>query len=393
MAGRSNRVLLVFQPPDGGIPQHVLQLARGLSERGYEMAVAGPPDASIRAEVEAGPGRFVALPIKGDMLAPRSDAASLRALTAAIRGLGSDLVHTHGQKAGLLGRLAARRAGVPSIYTPNSLVYRTQMLRPRRCARTRMIVNRAVERRLGRGTAAFIAVAAEEREAAIADGLVSADRAHLVHNGAQADASVAPDPRLVEFAAGEPLAGFVAGLRDQKGLPDLLGALELLAARGDPARFAIVGNGPLEAEVRERLAAGPAGPTTLLSAFEAPVEPYLAALDVFVLPSYWEGLPLAVLEAMHMGLPVVATAVNGTPDAVADGETGLLVAPHDPEGLATAIATLMGDATRRREMGACGRRRAADRFTIERMVDETAAVYDLVLRTSRGSREPKIAPR
>ena len=380
MAGTSRRVLLVFQPPDGGIPQHVLQLALGLRDRDFGVEVAGPADAAIRSTVKAAGLRFVDLPIKGDMLAPREDRATLGALTAAIADFGADIVHTHGQKAGLLGRMAARRAGVPSLYTPNSLVYRTQLLRPRRGARARMILGRGVERWLGRSTAALIAVASEERDAMVSDGLASADRVHVVHNGASADASAAPDPRLVEFAAGEPLAGFVAGLRDQKGLPDLLAALELLAQRGEAVRFAIVGNGELRDMVAERLATGPAGPMTLLLPFDAPVEPYLAALDLFVLPSYWEGLPLAVLEAMHMGLPVVATAVNGTPDAVSDGQTGLLVAPGDPPALAGAIAELMSDAGRRQAMGEAAARAAAERFTIDRMVDETAVVYAEVLR-------------
>jgi glycosyltransferase involved in cell wall biosynthesis len=379
MQASLRRVLLVFQPPDGGIPRHVLQLATGLRAHGYDAALAGPADASIRAEAEAAGHRFVAVPLRGNVSAVRDDLAALRQLRRAIRDLRPALVHTHGQKAGFVGRIAARREGVPSLYTPNSLVYRTQLLRPRPGARARMVANRAVERALGRRTAALIAVAGEERDAVVADGLVDAGRAHLVHNGAAADAEATADPRLSEFAGGAPLGGFVAGLRDQKGLPDLLGALERLAGRGEPVRFAIVGNGPLRDEVAARLAAGPAGPSTLLMPFNPPVEPYLAALDLFVLPSYWEGLPLAVLEAMHMGLPVVATAVNGTPDAVADGETGLLVAPNDPDGLAEAIAALMGDEPRRRAMGVRAREVAAERFTIERMVAETAAVYDSVL--------------
>jgi glycosyltransferase involved in cell wall biosynthesis len=167
----------------------------------------------------------------------------------------------------------------------------------------------------------------------------------------------------------------VSGLRTQKGLPTLLDALELLHARGTPVRFAIVGNGPLEDEVRRRIAGGPLRGTTLLAPFDGSVARYLNALDGFVLPSYWEGLSLAVLEAMHAGLAVIATAVGGTPEAVVDRETGLLVPRSDPVALADALTLLADDPALRRRMGEAGQRRARERFGVDRMVDATAELY------------------
>lgn len=104
------------------------------------------------------------------------------------------------------------------------------------------------------------------------------------------------------------------------------------------------------------------------------MDPYLEAMDVFVLPSLWEGLSLALLEAMFHGLPVVATAVNGTPEAVADERTGLLVPPGDPGALADAMARLARDPELRTRLGTAGREEAERRFTVERMVEETEAV-------------------
>jgi glycosyltransferase involved in cell wall biosynthesis len=105
----------------------------------------------------------------------------------------------------------------------------------------------------------------------------------------------------------------------------------------------------------------------------------LGLLDVFVLPSLWEGLPIALLEAMAAGLPVVATAVGGTPEVVVEGETGFLVPPRDPEALAEAILRLLREPDLRRRMGEAGRKRVAEHFSVEQMVQKTEALYEHLL--------------
>jgi len=367
------RVLEVFQPPEGGIPDHVSALARGLSARGHALTVAGPPDASVRAELDAAGIRFVALTISPSPK-PAQDLGALRVLVRLLHTGRFDVVHVHAQKAGVLGRLAALIARVPAVYTPNSFVYRTQLLRPRPSARARFWLTRGLEQLLGRASAAIIGVAEEERRAAVADRIAAPERIHVVLNGVEPCLGAEPDPRLLDFRGEGPLLGFVAHLRDQKGLPDLLDALDLLVARDEAVRMAIVGTGPMWSEVERRLAVGPSGPTTLLVPYAGPMDPYLEAMDVFVLPSLWEGLSLAVLEAMFHGLPVVATAVNGTPEAVADERTGLLVPPGDPGALADAMARLARDPELRARLGTAGREEAERRFTVERMVEETEAV-------------------
>jgi glycosyltransferase involved in cell wall biosynthesis len=375
------RVLHVFEPPEGGVPEHVRRLASGLRERGHEAVVAGPPDALVRGAVEAGGGRYEPLPIQGRMGALRDDARTVRRLRRIVRGGAFDVVHVHGQKAGFLGRLAARGSGVPVVYSPHFFVYRTQEHRPRRGQRPRTALLRGIERLLGRSTDAIIAVAEEERESAIADRIAPPERIATIYSGVDLPAGTpAPDPRLAAFRDGgeEPLFGMVAALRDQKGLPTLLDALDRLAARGAPLRFAIVGNGPLDTMVDERVGTAPLAATTIRLPFEGPVDRYLSALDGFVLPSYWEGLPIAVLEAMAAGLPVIATAVNGTPEAVEDGRTGYLVPPYDAAALADAIERLARD-PRAPELGRAGRAVVEDRFRMEQMIDNVARLYAAVL--------------
>jgi glycosyltransferase involved in cell wall biosynthesis len=368
------RVVEVFEPPAGGVPAHVRDVAEELTARGHEIVVVGPPDARERGRIERSGVLYVPLPIIGTMLAPRADAHFMRALAGVLRKVRPDIVHVHAQKAGILGRLVALRLGIPAIYTPNSFVYRTQRLRPRRGARVREIVNREVERMLGRRSAAIVAVANEEREAAIADRIVGADRVHTIYNGVTCDLTIAVNPELLAFKGEHVLFGLVAALRDQKGLPTLLQALPQLHDLTDRMRFAIVGNGPMEQEVRAAVADGLSDFVGCF-AFTEPMEAHLAALDVFVLPSYWEGLPIAALEAMCMGLPVIATAVNGTPEAVLHEQTGLIVAPHDAGALARAIRELVDDAERRASMGSAGRERVRATFNTQRMVDELEALY------------------
>jgi len=377
VANRPLRVLELFQPPDGGVPEHVRRLTGGLAARGHEVVVGGPADAQLRPDLER-VASYMPLDIVGQVPAPREDVSTLRRLGAALEAGRFDAVHVHGQKAGLLGRVAARRAGVPSLYTPHSFVYRTQLRRPRRGARARRAVNLAVERRLGRHTAALVACAEDERDAAVADRVIPPERVHVVLYGVDPDRDAVPDPGLMEFRGEGPLLGFVAGLRDQKGLPTLLDALELLALRDESPRFAIVGNGPLRPMVAERLRAAGLDEATRLVDYGGRVEPYLRALDAFVLPSYWEGMPIAVLEAMAMGLPVVASAVDGTPEAVRDGENGYLVPSHDADALADRLAAVAADPEARERMGSAAQADARRRFGVERMVDEVEALYRLV---------------
>jgi len=369
------RVLELFEAAEGGLPEQVHRLTVGLSERGHEITVAGPAQSSKRSAMSAAAREYVPVELVGSLVAPASDLRALAGVISLLRRRRFDLVHAHGLKPGLLARGVAPLFGVPVVYTPHGFVYRFQHLRPRRSSRLRAALILGAERLLRRRLRALIAVSREERHAAVQDGVAPADRVFLVENGVQPELGAAPDPALARFGAEGPLFGLVASLRDQKGLPTLLDALELLARQGRPVRFAIVGNGPLEAMVRARVAAPGLAATTLWVPFAGRVEPYLAALDAFVLPSYWEGMPIALLEAAAMGLPAVASAVNGTVEVVQEGETGLLVPSHDSLALAEAIDRLAGDAGLRAVMGAAAREQAARRFAGQRMVDETEAVY------------------
>ncbi|MGH9268763.1 MAG: glycosyltransferase [Acidimicrobiales bacterium] len=173
---------------------------------------------------------------------------------------------------------------------------------------------------------------------------------------------------------GEVLIGTIANYRAQKAYPDLLAAARLVADEGIPARFVAVGQGPLEAEVRRRRdELGLAGRFILTGPMEDPAV-ILAACDVFVLASHYEGYPVAVMEALAMGLPVVATRVGGVPDAVRDGVEGVLVEPGRPDQLAAALCRMATDPILRASCAARSEERG-ERFDLAPAAGRLAQAY------------------
>ncbi len=176
------------------------------------------------------------------------------------------------------------------------------------------------------------------------------------------------------------LLGVVGRLEEQKGHHALLAAAAL---RNLPAlRIVIVGDGLLRVAIEEESRHLGLAERTVFAGARSDVPAVMAALDLLVLPSLWEGLPMVALEGMAAGLPVVATAVGGIPEAVVDGETGVLVPAGNVEALADALASLAHDPWRRRQMGQAGQQRARALYDIERMIERVEGVYAAALRTA-----------
>ena len=181
----------------------------------------------------------------------------------------------------------------------------------------------------------------------------------------------------------------VANLRLPKGHEYLIRALHELKNKGQDFLALLVGDGPLRGKLEELVRELGLEEQVRFPGSKDPenIPGILAITDIFVLPSLWEGLPTAIIEAMAAGCPVVATAVAGTPEVVLDGETGFLVSPRDPQALAQKIRLLLQDHALRRKMGEAGAKRAKAYFSIERMVREYEALYkQLVL--SKGKHTP-----
>jgi glycosyltransferase involved in cell wall biosynthesis len=342
------RVALVCEPPDGGVAEHVRHLALGLPAHGHDPVVLGPSE----------------LPFRRDYRHPHRDAQALAKLARMLRGF--DLVHAHAAKAGVLARLAAAAARRPAVYTPHCFPFAV----PDSPARRRFGL--AVERALAPLTDTIVCVCEQERGVAIAARVRPRGRLAVVRNGCPGCAGAA-DPELARLRQRGPVVGAVAVLRRQKRLDVLLAAAPRILDAVPEATVVVVGNGPEGEALRAA-----ADPRVVFLPFRGPADRYLQALDLYVLPSDWEAFPISVLEAQACGVPQVATDVGGTREALVP-ETGVLVPSGDPEALAAAIVGLLRDPERRAAMGDASRRRHAERFTVDRMVAETAAVYDAVL--------------
>jgi len=255
-----------------------------------------------------------------------------------------DAVQSHMGEANLLGTLAAWLAGVPRRFpTFHSLVFTARSGADDRRNRLARRTLRAFSRIATR----FVAISEAVRQKVIADTGVAPERVVTVRNGIEIPPPADPAQRgrsraELGLAADDPVAICVGRLSAAKGHPHLLRAVALLAAGMPRLVVLLVGDGEerasLEALAREL---GVAQHVRFLG-FRSDVAGLLAAADVFVLPSNWEGLPVALLEAMAAGLPAVATRVAGTVEVIADG-AGLLVPPQDPSALAAALRSLLTD--------------------------------------------------
>lgn len=287
-----------------------------------------------------------------------------------VRAVGADLVHAHLPYTGILARIAA---GVPVVYTEHNVAdsYRG----PTR------IANRAT---YGRNA---VAIAVSD---AVADSLAGyRGKVVTIRNGVSCD--VAPDAAAVARAElglsdATPLVIHVGNIRPGKGHDTLVDAAVVLAGRHDGVRVVSIGTekfpGDLD-RVRARAADRGAAATITFLGRRPDALAFTAAADVYVNPADHEGLPVAVLEAMCLGRPVVATAVGGVPSVIADDVTGVLVAPADPPALADAVCALLDDPARRARLGAAAARFAHDELRLETMVARVEATYDAVLADAR----------
>ncbi|MEU9604758.1 glycosyltransferase [Streptomyces sp. NPDC048057] len=360
-------ILHLAQPVEGGVARVVADLVRAQLAAGLSVEVACPPGGEL-ADRAAGAGARVhhwpAVRQPGPALAREVWTAS-----RLVRRSGCALVHAHSAKAGLAARLAVR-GRVPTVFQPHAWSFDA-------------VEGRAAQLALGwerygsRWAARTLCVSETERRAGEAAGIAA--RWAVIHNGVDLDhfgpageqrTARSALPQLADVPAGAPVVVCVGRLCRQKGQDVLLRAWSAVLAAVPDARLVLVGDGPARPQLL-RLAP----PGVLFTGAASDVRPWLGAADLVVLPSRWEGMALAPLEAMAAGRPVVLTDVSGARESLPPGhDAHCLVPPEDPRALAAALTALLADAALRTRIG----RQAQDHTRAFRDVRRTAAaVHDL----------------
>ena len=296
-----------------------------------------------------------------------------------LRAFRPQVAHTWLFTADLYGRLAARLAGVPVVV---SSVRSVETWKKRHYIVVDWMLQHLTD---------IITVNAE----AIRPMLEQRDRIHpekikTIYNGVDLDLfacqSINGTARTAFGLGADPVVGILGRLMPEKDHRTFLRAAALVARERPAARFLIVGDGPLRETLREEARRLAIEDRVTFAGFRHDRAVAIQAIDVVVLSSIYEGCANAILEAMAMAKPVVATDVGGNGELVVHGRTGLLVPGQDPDAMARAIVSLLRDPDRARAMGRSGRERVEHRFTIERMVEQTVSLYERFL-TGHGVRD------
>jgi glycosyltransferase involved in cell wall biosynthesis len=323
---------------------------------------------------------------------PLANAVALLRLWRYLAGHRFDIVHVHTPLVGVLGRLAARWARVPiRLYTAHGFYFHDEMPPALR----RFCV--AVERRAARWGHFIFTQSDEDRQAAIREGIAPPDRIATIGNGidtkrfdparvmATEQAKLREELDLVE---GAPTIGIVARVVREKGVFELAEAVAAIRRDLPDVRVVLIG-GALPSDrddstraFRERLGELGITPHFRFAGFRNDVPALISLCNVYTLPSYREGMPRSILEAMAMALPVVATAIRGCREEVVEGETGFLIPPRDSRALAERLLRVLSRPDEARRMGEAGRRRAVEQFDYRLVLERQWTVYEKLMRSA-----------
>jgi glycosyltransferase involved in cell wall biosynthesis len=369
----------------GGAALSVLELAAGQQARGDDvLVVAGtipPGETSMEHLADELGVPYLHAPVLTRELSPRNDVRATTLLRRVVRDRRPDVLHTHTAKAGATGRVAAMLA---ARARPRAVVhtFHGHVLSGYFDSR-RERTFRLAERALGLVTDRVIAVSEQVRDDLLAFGVVPARKLLVIRYGFDLDRRVggavaarAGKRAAVHAEEGEFVIGWAGRLSEIKRPLDLVRT----AAQVDGSLLVLAGDGPLRGEVEAlALHLGIGGRMRLLG-YADDLGDWYGAFDAFLLVSANEGAPVVAIEALAAGVPVVATDAGGTRSVVDDAESGYVVPVGDVEALAARLRELRDDAALRMRLGATGAARMRERFSADRMVEETRALYEEILR-------------
>jgi len=381
-AARVKVIHVVTRLDFGGAQQNTLYTAGHLDPQRFDAVVASGPGGTMGEEVAASFGveKRVLIPSLAREVRPGQDLLALLQLINLFLSERPQVVHTHSSKAGILGRIAARLAGVPVVvHTYHGFGFND--FQP---PRTKALYV-ALERLCARFCQAIVFVSRANQDYARRHGIGRPERYRLIRSGVQLSRFPAPvadrDARKAQLGFGRHklLVTTIGNLKPQKNPGDFVAMAQKVNAKLPETEFCFVGDGPLRSRIEYQVIASGLGGRFKLAGWRPDAAELLALSDVFVLTSLWEGLPRALVEAMKSGLPCVCYATDGVADVLTDGVNGFCLPQGNVSSLADRVIQLLEDETLRRKLGAEAARSIGPEFDIDGMVRAQEALYDELL--------------
>jgi len=360
------RVLYIITKSDtGGAQTHLSQLSAYVEHKGGSAAIMAHPGGWLEQKCASMGVQFYPNEYLSNSLNPVNDIRAGRMVKAAVNDFKPDIVSSHSSKAGVVARLAIRNR-VPTLFTAHGWAFTdgTAILRKLHAIIFEKIAAPFCER--------IICVSEKDYQLALRYHIASAQKLLTVHNGVEIDkpqASVAPLARRIAFVAR------LAPPKDPIAFAEALSAVENVEGH-------FIGGGPQEEELKEKIAQLGIGNRVTLHGDVPREEVFslLATMDASVLISDYEGLPRSILEAMSAGLPIITSDVGGVRELV-DERNGFVVARHDTEGVAAALARLATEEGLAARLGRASRERSEKEFSLQTMLTATYSVYERMLAT------------
>ncbi len=374
----------------GGAQQVALQVVSGLDRSRFHPVLVTGPGGMLTEEAQALAGVQVRIvPSLIREISPLHDLRALWELVRTFRSLRPKIVHTHSSKAGILGRVAAWLAAVPCIvHTIHG--YGVTPAQPAWLRRFLI----ALEWLVGRMTTHWIAVSHADRRQGIEWGLFTASQVSVVRPGIDTGPFATPTDSaerdrlraVLGIRPSELLVGTISCLKPQKAPDDFVRVASVVARRIPHVKFVFIGDGELRSQIEHLIRDEGLVERFALLGWRRDIAVTLKAFDVFVLTSRWEGLPCVLLEARASHVPIVATRVGGSEEAIVEGDHGMLCPAGQVQQIADRVCQVLGDEPYRKGLQARSEE-LPEEFTIQETIKQYQSLYGLLLHRTRIGRE------